>query len=81
MGGEDMNEQIQAALVKVRETIGLAIDGQAVDLRGAAVEINRAIKALCPHDPGSNWDSRSDEHGQIITTCERCGISWYEHVE
>lgn len=74
-----MNEQIQADLVKVRETIGLAIDGQAVDLRGAAVEIDRAIKALCPHDPTINWDSRADEQGQIITTCERCGISWYEH--
>lgn len=75
-----MNQQIQADLVKVRETIGLAIDGQEVDLRGAAVEINRAIKALCPHG-AEFWDSRADEQGQIITTCQRCGISWYEHRE
>jgi hypothetical protein len=76
-----MYEQIQSDLVKVRETIGLAIDGQSVDLRGAAVEINRAIKALCPHDPEMHWESRSDGQGQIITTCQRCGISWYEHPE
>lgn len=37
------------------------------------------IKAMCPHDP-INWNSRSAEDGRIITTCERCDVSWYEHV-
>lgn len=37
------------------------------------------IRATCQHD-SIHWDSRSTDDGRIITTCERCEVSWYEHA-
>ncbi len=43
------------------------------------IRLDGALKELCPHD-SINWNSRSADDGRIITTCERCGVSWFEHV-
>lgn len=77
-----MNNDARDALVHERYTVlhdpGRYGDGE----KGRENELARLdgdIKSMCPHD-SIYWDSRSAEDGRIITTCERCDVSWYEHV-
>lgn len=77
-----MKNDARDALAHERNTVlhdhGRDGDGE----KGRAIELTRLdgdIKATCPHD-SINWNSRSAEDGRILTTCERCKVSWYEHV-
>lgn len=68
----------RADLVTARQTILRAVEGHDdADLPAAAAMLDHALRALCPHDPGS-WYT-ADHRGRSLTTCNECGVSWYEH--
>lgn len=74
-----INEK-RASLAQDRETVLLDHpddDGHARETE--LIRLDGALKALCTHD-SIHWDSRSTDDGRIITTCERCEVSWFEHV-
>ncbi len=50
----------------------------AADLVTAGSMIDRALRALCPHDPGT-WQTAPDPAGELLTTCPACGV-WRELV-
>ena len=68
----------RADLITARQTILRAVEGHDdADLPAAAAMLDHALRALCPHDPGS-WYT-ADHRGRSLTTCNECGVSWYEH--
>lgn len=69
---------VRADLVRARTTIWRAVAGADADLPTAAAMIDRAIKALCFHDPAT-WQTAGYPAGEPLTTCPGCGVSWYEH--
>lgn len=77
-----MNAQLRADMVGVREALNRAAIGQAqpADFTGAIAMMDRALRSLCPHGPVT-WNSRADDSGDIVTTCDRCDISWHEYPE
>lgn len=73
-----MHDDKRQALAKERDTA----TREQQDGSNRDTELKRLdgeIRALCSHD-SINWDSHSAGDGRIITTCARCGISWYEHA-
>lgn len=75
-----MHHDKRTALAQERDTVRRNQDSVAGERRNAVLtQLDGEIKALCTHD-SINWDSRASSDGRIITTCERCGISWHEHV-
>lgn len=77
-----MKNDARDAFARERNTVLHDHDRDGDGEKGRDIELARldgVIKAICPHD-SINWNSRSAEDGRIITTCERCGVSWYEHV-
>jgi hypothetical protein len=72
--------EARADLVLARDLITRAVQAESVaGLDDAAAMIDRALRAMCPHDE-TTWDSRADDHGLILTTCDRCDVSWHEHM-
>jgi hypothetical protein len=75
-----MQRDKQVALARKRDAVARDRDGDTGASREIEIiRLDDEIKAMCTHD-AIYWDSRSAEDGRIITTCERCGVSWYEHV-
>jgi hypothetical protein len=75
-----MDHDALMALVQERDTLLNDHDSDDPERRDTElIRLDREIKALCPHDSIS-WDSRSTDDGRIITTCERCEVSWHEHA-
>lgn len=74
-------ENARADLVTARQTVRRAAGGDDdADLPAAAAMIDKALRALCPHDP-QGWYAAPDRDGHMLTTCNGCGVSWYEHEQ
>lgn len=72
--------ETRESLVQARDIIDRSLHAGTVDgLDESVTMIDRALKAMCPHDE-TTWDSRADERGGIITTCARCDVTWHEHM-
>lgn len=72
-------DNARADLVTARETVRRAAGGHDdADLPAAAARLDHALRALCPHDP-QGWYTAPDRDGHMLTTCNTCGVSWYEH--
>lgn len=69
----------RADLVTARQTVLRAAGGDDADLPAAAAMLDNALRLLCPHDP-QGWYTAPDRDGRILTTCNTCGVSWYEQV-
>lgn len=75
-----MHHEKRMALTQERETVSRDHESDGEASRDTALtRLDGEIKALCSHD-SIYWDSRSADDGRIITTCERCRVTWYEHV-
>ena len=77
-----MKSATRDALTTERETVLHDHGRDGAGEKGRQTELTRidvGIKATCPHD-SIHWNSRSADDGRIITTCERCEVSWYEHA-
>lgn len=77
-----MKNEEQEALVGERSQIAdePRKDGPAGKARDAELaRLDGDIRATCHHD-SIHWNSRSTDDGRIITTCDRCETSWYEHI-
>lgn len=48
------------------------------DLPAAAAHLDTALRTLCTH-ARADWYTAPDHRGRILTTCHKCGVSWYEH--
>jgi hypothetical protein len=77
-----MNAELRADMVGVREVLNQAMIGQALpaDFTQAVALMDRALRSLCPHGRVT-WNSRADENGDILTTCEHCDLSWHEYPD
>lgn len=76
---QDEMAEARSELVMARDIINSATEGEdTTSLPTASSLIDRALQAMCRHEP-TTWNSRSDTDGRIITTCEKCGVSWHQH--
>ena len=77
-----MKNDMRDALAVERDTVLHDPRRDGAGEKGRETELTRLdgdIRAMCPHD-SIHWNSRSTDDGRIITTCERCEVSWFEHA-
>lgn len=68
-------EEVRADLVAARGLLDDGPSSNSDDLDMACDLIDRALKALCPHDVKDQVKSHADT-GQPMATCTRCNVSW-----